>query len=199
MSIQHELYGEILTAKEVTQATGFTMNQLRNWRVPARRELAPFGFISIGATPYYRKVVIQDYLDEHGVQQDVYVMSERDKKFPIAESQVKSLEQTLSHQTLSKITTETVNDWLNTLIDTRGLSASKVWMETFKEVEDALGLPRSVSGNGLRWENPTFWLPAVHTARLMTARDQELAISTEEVLALPVGDNPPTKETRFKN
>ena len=79
------VYGELLSSREVSLSTGFTMNQLRNWRLPNRHDLAPFGSIQIGGTSYYREVVVQDWIDEHGNQQGVYVQTARDKKFPIGE------------------------------------------------------------------------------------------------------------------
>lgn len=82
---EHPIYGEILTAKEVSEITGFTMNQLRNWRIPARRNLAPFGFMSIGASPYYRKVVVEGWLEIHGGQKAEYFPTEFDKNYPVAE------------------------------------------------------------------------------------------------------------------
>lgn len=82
------VYGELLSSREVSLSTGFTMNQLRNWRLVSRHELAPFGHVRIGGTSYYRKVVVQDWIAEHGNQRGVYVQTERDKKFPIGEVNV---------------------------------------------------------------------------------------------------------------
>lgn len=79
----HPKFGELLTAKEVSDLTGFTMNQLRNWRIPARRQLAPFGYLSIGATPLYRKVVVEAWLEQSGPQQVQYYPGELDERFPI--------------------------------------------------------------------------------------------------------------------
>lgn len=79
----HPTYGELLTAKEVCALTGFTMNQLRNWRTEHRRHLGPFGFLSIGGTSYYRKVVVEAWLQENGPQYAVYHPTEFDKKFPL--------------------------------------------------------------------------------------------------------------------
>lgn len=63
--------------------TGFTMNQLRNWRIPARLHLAPFGYVAIGATAYYRKVVVEAYVEEMGFSHDAYRTTPLDLKFPL--------------------------------------------------------------------------------------------------------------------
>jgi hypothetical protein len=196
-------FGEMIGIAEVELLTGITKAQLRNWRKPEHHHLAKFDiYEGVGNAVWYRKMDIEAYLAEHGslVGQSGLKRVAMPNAVSAPLIDVKFVgEQRDAFHTLNKITTENVSEWLDALIGTRGLSASKVWMDTFKEVEDLLGLPRTISGNGVRWENPGFWLPAVHTARLMTVRDQELAMSVEDVLALPVGDTPPTKETRFKN
>jgi len=198
MSIQHDKFGELLTAKETCEITGFTMNQLRNWRVPARRSLAPIGYVAIGATPYYRKVVVQAWLDENGQQQGVYFPSELDKRFPVAIGEALSVEQNLNNAILSKISTETVNDWLNQLVDVRGIGINKEWKETYTEVQNALGLPNVAVSSMLKHTNPHFWDVAVHSARLFTVRDKGMDVSLDDLLAMSVGDTPPAREVKFK-
>lgn len=196
MSIQHDLYGELLTAKEVCSFTGFTMNQLRNWRVPARRELAPFGFVSIGSTPYYRKVVVQDYLDENGVQQGVYVMSDRDKKFPVAVAEAISLDENLARTTLAKLTSANVDSWINGKLNTAGLAWVKVWQGAWAEVEQALGLTPNFILPQNRWDNPEFWAIATHTARKLINDEQNLGFDLDRIISIST-DSAPVKETKF--
>lgn len=74
-------YGELLTAREVSELSGFTMNQMRNWRLPSRLDRAPFGFLSIGKAPYYSKVVVDSWLDIHGGQTPTYHASAFDRDF----------------------------------------------------------------------------------------------------------------------
>jgi hypothetical protein len=196
MSIQHDLYGELLTAKEVCSFTGFTMNQLRNWRVPARRELAPFGFVSIGSTPYYRKVVVQDYLDENGVQQGVYVMSDRDKKFPVAVAEAISLDENLARTTLAKLTSATVDSWINGKLNTAGLTWVAEWKRAWATMEQALNLAPSFILPQNRWEHPEFWNLAVHSARYLINEEQDLGLTVEKILDLGTS-TAPVKETKF--
>jgi hypothetical protein len=77
------VFGELLTSKETSELTGFTLNQLRNWRMPARRQLAPFGFLSIGNTPFYRKVVVESWVQEFGPQRPQYFPTGADLNFPL--------------------------------------------------------------------------------------------------------------------
>lgn len=196
MSTLHAIYGELLTAKEVCDFTGFTMNQLRNWRIPARRSLAPFGFVSIGATPYYRKVVIQDYLDEQGPQQGVYVMSERDKKFPIAVAESLSLDENIAKTTLGKLTSANVDSWINGKLNTAGLAWVKVWQTAWAEVEQALGLTPNFILPQNRWDNPEFWAIATHTARKLINDEQNLGFDLDRIISIST-ESAPVKETKF--
>ncbi len=79
----HPVYGELLTAKEVSEATHFTLNQLRNWRNDTRAHLAPFGSIQIGGTSYYRKIVVEAWIERNGTQSAVYRMTDLDREFPL--------------------------------------------------------------------------------------------------------------------
>jgi hypothetical protein len=192
----NELYGDLLTAKEVCEYTGFTMNQLRNWRIPARQDLAPFGYVSIGATPYYRKIVVQDYLDECGPQIGIYVMSERDKKFPIRELQVKSLEENMGNAKLKKITSATVHSWVDTTFESKGQPWAIVWQSAWATIEQALGLEPKFILHWKRWDHPEFWNIAVHAARYIINEEQELGFDLPAILAL--GDSvAPEKEVKF--
>jgi hypothetical protein len=196
MSTLHAIYGELLTAKEVCDFTGFTMNQLRNWRIPARRSLAPFGFVSIGATPFYRKVVIQDYLDEQGPQQGVYVMSDRDKKFPIAVAESLSLDESMARNALGKLTAATVDSWINGKLNSAGLAWVTEWKRAWAAIETALGLEPNFTLPQNRWDNPEWWNVAVHAARYLINEEQALGLPVEKVLAIG-GSHAPVKELKF--
>jgi len=172
------------------------MNQLRNWRVPARRELAPFGFVSIGSTPYYRKVVVQDYLDENGVQQGVYVMSDRDKKFPVAVAEAISLDENLARTTLAKLTSANVDSWINGKLNTAGLTWVAEWKRAWVTIEQALNLAPSFILPQNRWEHPEFWNLAVHSARYLINEEQDLGLTVEKILDLGTS-TAPVKETKF--
>lgn len=188
-------YGTVLSAKEVCEATGFTMNQLRNWRVPARRDLAPFGFIAYGNTPWYRKDVIQDFLDEQGPQQGVYFMTERDKKFPIAVTEARSIAETTGLSALKKITSANVHAWIERNLDARGLSWVKTWEAAWADVEDTLGVPNNFVIPQNRWDHPEWWAIAVHTARKCINDEQDLGFDLAKIIEIST-ESAPDKETK---
>lgn len=183
----HPLYGDLMTAKEVSDATLFTLNQLRNWRNDARAHLAPFGSVQLGGTSYYRRIVVQDYLDENGTQVGSYRMTDRDKKFPLGESVAQDLEKIDAMANLSKLTTETVSHWLNKQLD------NKVsFINTWKEFWALTGKPY-ISSND-KSLNSAWYEGAVQTHRLFVNDIQGLGLSVEQVLSIPVGAVPPIKE-----
>ena len=185
----HPIYGDLMTAKEVSEATLFTLNQLRNWRNDNRAHLAPFGSIQIGGTSYYRRIVVQDYLDEHGSQVGSYRMTDRDKKFPLGEGSIQDLSRIDAINTLSKITTETVYHWLSRQLDNK-VSFVNTWQEYWAQTGEPY------IRNDDRLENYGWYKPAVQAQRLYFNETQGLGLSVEDVLAIPVGAVPPLKEKR---
>lgn len=196
MPIQNAIYGELLTSKEVCEVTGFTMNQLRNWRSPSRRDLAPFGFVSIGVSPYYRKVVVQDYLDEQGPQQGVYVMSERDKKFPVAVGETISIQRANEIAVLSKVTTENVYHWLEDQISKRGVKFTDLSWKPLWSGWDELLEPLPYITYVQRWDNLAWFKRAVLCARAYVAQEQGFEIDAVEIGKLDVGSVPPLNEKK---
>lgn len=187
MSTFHPVYGELLTAKEVIQLTGFTMNQLRNWRIPARRELAPFGFVSIGVSPHYRKVVVEAWLERNGGSNVSYSPAGLDAEFPIGEAAQLSVDQRLGLDVLSKITTENVYKWLGKELDKK-----YSFIRTWEEYWALTGKPYVKMDD--RMTDLSWFEAAVQAKRLYVNELQGLGLSTAEVLAMPVGAVPPLVE-----
>ncbi len=52
--IDHQELGKLYTVNEAIEITGYTLNQLRNWRTPQRRDRAPFGYVQIGHNVFYK-------------------------------------------------------------------------------------------------------------------------------------------------
>ncbi len=185
----HPIYGELMTAKEVAEATHFTLNQLRNWRNDSRAHLAPFGSIQIGGTSYYRKIVVQDYLDEQGPQSGNYRMTDRDKKFPLNESVSAELGKIDAINTVSRITTENVMNWLETQLD-KNISFIDTWKATWAELGEEYISKNDASTNYA-------WYPsAVQTQRLFVSNAQGLGLTVEDIKAIPVGAVPPLNEKK---
>lgn len=200
MAMFHPIYGELMTAKEVSLATGHTLNQLRNWRMDSRAHLAPFGSIQIGATSYYRQVVVQDWLDENGQQNGTYKMTDRDKKFPLNVAVEGDIKHREAIRMLSAIVPENVLSVFGRLAKQSSKiamshangSKNRFILEEFpewKQYEDPITQDH-------RFARPVWFTAMVKAMRLAQNEIAGLGFSEEEVLALPVGDVPPVREVK---
>lgn len=199
MGMFHPVYGELMTAKEVSEATGHTINQLRNWRVKSRQHLAPFGSILIGATSYYRQVVIQAWIDRNGRQDGDYFMTELDKEFPLNVSVEGDIKQRQATRLIASINPETVADAheklsvLNRPIVMRYANSVKN-----RFIEEELGhAPEDAITKDKRFANPVWFTAMTKAMRLAQNEIANLGFTEEEVLAIPVGQVPPLRETKF--
>lgn len=199
MSIYDPLYGELLTVNEVVSVTGFTVNQLRNWRNENRLHLAPFGYVAVGAKPYYRSVVIDAYVNKNGGSQSVYKPSGLDVEFPVDE--VLAMDETKRKALVELATITTANQWLK-WTPFFGRVAPKTWVDDVNQLQPELFGKFSdtpVDGYvpyGKRGEHTEQWFVGnVLAFRRMLCNLREWDISDDELFALPVGDVPPLKET----
>ena len=71
MATKHPRFGELLTSREVSDLTGYTMNQLRNFR--QRMESAPFGHVRQGGTSWYVKSEIMTWLEGQDEELSKYI------------------------------------------------------------------------------------------------------------------------------
>lgn len=197
MATFNAIYGELLTAKETAEATGFTMNQLRNWRIPARQQLAPFGFVSIGSSPHYRKVVVEAWIERNGGSNVKYVSAGLDAEFPITATAQLSVDKNNAINILTKFTTENACSWLESQIDKQGMSfTTDKWKPVWFRVQGVLGEPDDYITYMNRYDDLRWFTLAVHTLRGYIAEAQGLEISLEEIVALPVGSVPPLNEKK---
>jgi hypothetical protein len=198
MATFNTIYGDLLTAKETAEATGFTMNQLRNWRIPARQQLAPFGFVSIGSSPHYRKVVVEAWIERNGGSNVKYVSAGLDAEFPITATTQLSVDRNNVVSILTKFTTENAYWQIETWIAKQGQGfLSRVWQPTWARVNEVLDEPVPYVTFNARWEDFTWFTQAVHVIRTYVAESQGLDISIAEIVKLPVGAVPPTKEKNY--
>lgn len=185
----HPIYGDLMTAKEVAEATHFTLNQLRNWRNDTRGHLAPFGSIQIGGTSYYRRIVVQAWIDRNGTQAGTYRMTDLDREFPLNEAVSTELGKIDAINTVSRITTENVMNWLETQLD-KNISFIDTWKATWAELGTDYISKNDASVNYA-------WYPsAVQTQRLFVSNAQGLGLTVEDIKAIPVGAVPPLNEKR---
>lgn len=199
VSIYDPLYGELLTVNEVVEATGFTVNQLRNWRNESRLHLAPFGFVQVGAKPYYRAVVISAYVDKHGGSRSVYKPSGLDVEFPV--DSVLEQDETKRKALIELATITTANQWLK-WTPFFGRVSPKTWVDDVNRLQPELFAkysktePQTYVPYGKRGELPEQWFVGnVLAFRRMLADLRGWQVTDEELFAIPVGDVPPLKET----
>lgn len=200
MGMFHPVYGELMTSKEVSAATGHTLNQLRNWRMESRKDSAPFGSILIGATSYYRQVVIQDWIDEHGRQDGKYHMTERDKKFPLNVAVEGDTKHREAMGLITAITPENVL-YMFEKLSKQSVDIAMTWANSGKtrfireEMPDwtptALRLTQDT-----RFQHPIWFTAMVKAMRLAQNEIAGLGLTEDEILAIPVGTVPPVREVR---
>ena len=202
MSIFDPTYGELLSAKEVSEATTLTMNQLRNWRMPERLEKAPFGVVYIGTAPYYRKASVQRWLDQNEGSNVRYVPAGTDLEIPINESTAQDVEKAKAMRTIAQITSANAYDpWYSKF---NQMNAELSMGEMRKQVEwwakatgkDATGVERVPPM--MAYDSPqnseVFFIGFTLAMRSVLNQIQNLGLTDEEIISVPVGDVPPIKK-----
>lgn len=199
MGVYDPLYGELLTANEVVSLTGLTTNQLRNWRVESRLHLAPFGYVSIGAKPFYRKVVVDAWVERNGGNQRIFKPTGLDAEFPV--DAVLAVDDGKRKALLELAGITTANQWLK-WTTFFGHTLPKTWVEQVNRLQPELYAKWSGQDAegyvpyGKRGDKPEQWFVGnVLAFRRMLAELRGWDVSDQEIMDLPVGDVPPLKET----
>lgn len=200
MGLFDPTYGELMTAKEVCEATGFTMNQLRNWRLPSRLDKAPFGFVSVGVSPYYRKASVQLWLDKNAGSNIRYTPAGTDLDVPVSTAFEGDLDKVNALKRVAVITPENVKSWQDYLFGVdaqKTLSYSNIVKNEFLSelLGFEVGLSNSVSAEN-RFSEPVWFEATVKALRLQLNEMYGLGLSRDEVLSVPVGQVPPLKEIK---
>jgi hypothetical protein len=187
--------------------TGFTMNQLRNWRIPARHDTAPFGYIQIGAAPYYRKAIIKTWLDRNNGGRNIKVVElGLDKEFAIDEVLATDIEKQNQLNTLLRI--NTANQflrWSQTISDTLGVKYSELLRHhalrlyamhkaLTPEQTEALEYATRMQAMKDATKLEQYYVGGTLAHRRMWADIQGWNISDADIISLPVGDVPPIRE-----
>lgn len=200
MTIFDPVYGELFTSREVVNLTGLTMNQLRNWRLPARSDTAPFGYVSIGMSPHYRKVVIEAWLERNGGNNRKFVPLGIDAEFPIDEAFQMDTKQRNAQSALLHIQPENVLSVFERLLKQDNATVLR-YANSYRRSLIKLEMPewnpmeRTINSD-TRFQEP-IWFPAMVKAMRMAQNELAgLGFTEEEVLDLPIGEYPPLKETK---
>ena len=200
MTFFDPIYGELISAKETSESTGLTMNQLRNWRLPARLETAPFGYVSIGARPYYRKDSVSKWLETNSGTNIKYTPAGTDLDTPINSSFDGDQKHILAMRMLSNIQPENVNAVFERLLKQDNATVLR-YANSYRRSLIKLEMPewnpmeRTINSD-TRFQEP-IWFPTMVKAMRMAQNELAgLGFTEEEVLALPIGEYPPLKETK---
>lgn len=198
MSTYHPRYGKLLTSREVSDLTGFTLNQLRYQRQnPDQAELP---FVKQKANSFYRESDVLLWLEENGGVEEEYVVAGKSKATPLVNPTVDRT-RLANIAELAKITTK--NAWGSHgtwLTERSGLPdpynkvnawAKELWnlhREQNPDAEEFMPLHKS------RIDNPLQYWPAITWAvRRATAYVRGWEVSDQEIMDIPVGEVPPSK------
>lgn len=198
MAQYNPVYGELLTSREVSDLTGFTMNQLRNHR--QKPETSPLPFVRIGGTSLYRKKDVYAWIDQNGGLEAQYVALPHHITTPLEISpDNEELREAISQ--LRTITTENSFTSMATWVSERsGLPNGLAVIHD--EGRRLLALERGLP----EWktiERPTpklqqadqeaYWKIWTYGVRAAYVLANQLDVTDEEIIAIPVGAIPPIR------
>ena len=198
MTTYHPVFGELLNSRQASALTGHTMNQLRNFR--QKPETSPFRFIKQGGTAFYRKDDIEAWAEANGSLTFDYVEVPGITGEPLRSiaTDAKKSAQILE---LAKLTTKNVwGSQAKWLIEQSGLQDVNrkvdAWAEEFWNLHREANpeAEEYVSLNFSRIDNPTqYWQAITWAVRRATAYVRGWDVSDQEIMDIPIGDNPPMK------
>lgn len=200
-------FGELVGIGEVEFLTGISKAQLRNWRKPEFVHLAKFDeYVGEGNKVWYRLADVEEYLSRSGV-----VLGGSGFRRVERPNAVRSAVATpfMSDGTrralleLADINTSTMwLRWSNRLSDAlqaeypKQLKANQARLYALWAGVDVESLPASVPFGGKGEFPEQFFVGNVLAYRRMLADLRGWEITDEELLSVPVGDVPPTKEIK---
>ena len=193
------IYGELLTSREVSELTGFTMNQLRNHR--QRPEISPFPYVKQGGTSWYRKDDIDIWLEENGSVQYQYIRVPNAKSAPLRNTTV-DFERKGHLDELTKITTRNAwSKWYTWFTESAGWKdpygdtrkwQNELWKLSTGEELDTI-YPKSAF-HKMRNDDPhRYWPSFTYAMRKAVAQVRGYDITDQEIIDIPVGEVPPSK------
>lgn len=194
-------YGNLLTAKEVSEITGFTMNQLRNHR---QRGTSPIHFLTDGNTSWYRKEDVLKYIETHGTKTMEYHITGSYEPAPVVGSP-KDLEQREHLSAMAKITTSNAwSKWTERLTLNGGMDINEAYQFLDDEQNRLYLLANGddlskiftsvVEWNGMRKSDPfRFWPSRTYAIRSLARKIYGWDISDDDIVNTPIGEVPPSK------
>lgn len=202
MTTFHPKYGTLLNSREVSDLTGFTLNQLRYFR--QNPEKSPFPLLKKGTTTFYREADIDLYLETHGVAGDEYIVPESAKAAPLLNPTFEAGSKK-DHDAMSKILTRNAwSKWTETLTQHGGLPHEEAYQflldETVRlyELKHGENLREIHPGQSmdfwLRKNDPLrFWEGRTYATRSLARKLYGWNVTDLDIINTPIGDNPPAK------
>ena len=200
-------FGEMIGIGEVEFLTGISKAQLRNWRRPEFVHLAKFDeYVGEGNKVWYRLADVEEFLAQSGVALGGSGFKRLERPNAVRSSVVVPFMSDGTRRALvelADITTATMwLRWSNRLSEAlqveypKQLKQHQARLYALWAGVDVESLPASVPF-GLKSEFPEqFYVGNVLAYRRMLADLRGWNVSDEELLSVPVGDVPPTKEVK---
>ena len=199
MSMFHPKFGVLLTSREASDLTGFTLNQLRNDRQKDKPLLLPF--VRQGGSSWYRKDDVDLLLESHGGADWEYV---GDAKAPLRNELATGEHKAILDKLADVTTANAWSKWYGWFVESSGWKGDVYkdvwgWMVDLYKAQSGedlldLGYVGHLSFGKLRLEDPArFWVAITFAMRRAVAEVNGWDVSDEEILLAPVGDVPPLK------
>lgn len=195
------VYGELINSRKVSELTGFTMNQLRNFRLPERQDKSPFPFIRIGGTSLYRRSDIELWLQQNGGSvQTQYVVFPHHITTPL-NNDLSVQGKRNEFAQLGRITTETAWTSMATwAVEQSGMfnatqfihDRGRQMLAKERGIEDwkTIGTPNMDMKSS---DQDAFWKIWVYGVRAVMVKVNQFDLTDEDIMSVPVGDVPPLK------
>lgn len=202
MSHYDPMYGELLTSRDVSDLTGFTMNQLRHFR--QNPDKSPFPFLRAGSTSFYRKSDIDTYVEKHGTQKFEYVVPAGFESAPLVGSVADSTRRNDIAKIRAVTTRNSWTKWATYVTEQAGIptveaydliEAEQVRLYQLATGDDLKALyPDVIEFNLMRKHDPyRFWPSYTFGIRSAIRKAMNLDVTDQEIIDAPVGEVPPSK------
>jgi hypothetical protein len=198
----HPMYGELLNAREVSDLTGYTLNQLRYFK--REKDKSPFPMLRLGGTTLYVKRDIDIWIEQNGGAEIEYFVPDGVASAGALNPTYKT-ENKEQFAQMAKITTRNAwSKWTEPLTQAGVMSI----VDAYQFLEDeTVRLYKLKHGEDLREKHPdqnmdfflrkndpsAFWQGRTWATRSLARTIYNWEISDEDILNAPIGEVPPPK------
>ncbi len=201
MAHYHPMYGQLLNSREVSDLTGYTMNQLRYFRQHPER--SPFPLLKQGTTTFYREADVRKYVEQSGAIDIEYIVPDGFDPEPLVNPNYVAAKKGQYDQ-LAKITTANAwSKWTEKLTLNGGMDINEAYQfiadEQVRLYELATGDNlRKMYGEDVdypvRKNDPLrYWPSRTYGIRSLARKIYGWEVTDEDILNVPIGEVPPSK------